>query len=170
MKVKTEIRKERIPGVKDVIQAKKFRLMEELQQILADGNFDNFKSLAKELLAGEDPVDIVAALLKNSYEDELDENSYNEINAAPLEKTGKVRLFVALGRKNDMTPKKLVELVNRKTRIDERKLKNVEVYDNFSFMSVPFREAEEIIEAFKQDKRGKKPLIEKAKAKDKKEK
>ena len=168
--VKTEIRKERIPGVKDVIQAKKFRLMEELQQILADGNFDNFKSLAKELLAGEDPVDIVAALLKNSYEDELDENSYNEINAAPLEKTGKVRLFVALGRKNNMTPKKLVELVNRKTRIDERKLKNVEVYDNFSFMSVPFREAEEIIEAFKQDKRGKKPLIEKAKAKDKKEK
>ena len=39
--VKTEIRKERVPEIKDVIQAKKFRLMEELNMILAEGNYDN---------------------------------------------------------------------------------------------------------------------------------
>lgn len=164
--VKTEIRKERVPGVKDVIQAKKFRLIEELNHILAENNFDNFKELSRELLNGEDAVDIVAALIKHSYEDVLDESNYNEINnSAPLEKTGKVRLFVALGRKNDMTPKKLVEMVTSKTKVDERKLKNVEVYENFSFLSVPFQEAEEIIEIFKQEKKGRKPLIEKAKEK-----
>lgn len=164
--VKTEIRKERVPGVKDVIQVKKFRLIEELNHILAENNFDNFKELSRELLNGEDAVDIVAALIKHSYEDVLDESNYNEINnSAPLEKTGKVRLFVALGRKNDMTPKKLVEMVTSKTKVDERKLKNVEVYENFSFLSVPFQEAEEIIEIFKQEKKGRKPLIEKAKEK-----
>ncbi len=57
--VKTEIRKERVPGVKDVIQAKKFRLIEELNHILAENNFDNFKDLSRELLNGEDAVDIV---------------------------------------------------------------------------------------------------------------
>ena len=164
--VKTEIRKERVPGVKDVIQAKKFRLIEELNHILAENNLENFKDLSRELLNGEDAVDIVAALIKHSYEDVLDESNYNEINnSAPLEKTGKVRLFVALGRKNDMTPKKLVEMVTSKTKVDERKLKNVEVYENFSFLSVPFQEAEEIIEIFKQEKKGRKPLIEKAKEK-----
>lgn len=163
--VKTEIRKERVPEVKDVIQAKKFRLMEELNTILAEGNYDNFKDFAKELLNGENALDIVSALLKHAYDDILDENSYNEISEVRLEKSGKVRLFIALGRKNAMTPKKLVEYVIKKSKVDDRKIKNVEVFENFSFMSVPFTEAEMILEAFQKEKNGKKPLVEKAKDK-----
>ncbi len=163
--VKTEIRKERVPEIKDVIQAKKFRLMEELNNILAEGNYDNFKDFAKELLNGEQALDLVAALLKHAYDDILDENNYNEISEVKLEKSGKVRLFIALGRKNAMTPKKLVDYVIKKSKVDDRKIKNVEVFENFSFMSVPFTEAEIILEAFQKDKNGKKPLVEKAKDK-----
>ena len=163
--VKTEIRKERVPEIKDVIQAKKFRLMEELNNILAEGNYDNFKDFAKELLNGEPALDLVAALLKHAYDDILDENNYNEISEVKLEKSGKVRLFIALGRKNAMTPKKLVDYVIKKSKVDDRKIKNVEVFENFSFMSVPFTEAEIILEAFQKDKNGKKPLVEKAKDK-----
>lgn len=163
--VKTEIRKESVPEIKDVIQAKKFRLMEELNNILAEGNYDNFKDFAKELLNGEQALDLVAALLKHAYDDILDENNYNEISEVKLEKSGKVRLFIALGRKNAMTPKKLVDYVIKKSKVDDRKIKNVEVFENFSFMSVPFTEAEIILEAFQKDKNGKKPLVEKAKDK-----
>ena len=163
--VKTEIRKERVPEVKDVIQAKKFRLMEELNGILAEGNYDNFKDFAKELLNGEQALDLVAALLKHAYDDILDENNYNEISEVKLEKSGKVRLFIALGRKNAMTPKKLVDYVIKKSKVDDRKIKNVEVFENFSFMSVPFTEAEIILDAFQKEKNGKKPLVEKAKDK-----
>ena len=163
--VKTEIRKERVPEIKDVIQAKKFRLMEELNMILAEGNYDNFKDFAKELLNGEQALDIVAALLKHAYDDILDENNYNEISEVKLEKSGKVRLFIALGRKNAMTPKKLVDYVIKRSKVDDRKIKNVEVFENFSFMSVPFTEAEIILEAFQKEKNGKKPLVEKAKDK-----
>lgn len=163
--VKTEIRKERVPEIKDVIQAKKFRLMEELNNILAEGNYDNFKDFAKELLNGEQALDLVAALLKHAYDNILDENNYNEISEVKLEKSGKVRLFIALGRKNAMTPKKLVDYVIKKSKVDDRKIKNVEVFENFSFMSVPFTEAEIILEAFQKDKNGKKPLVEKAKDK-----
>lgn len=163
--VKTEIRKERIPEVKDVIQAKKFRLVEEVNSILAEGNFDHLKEFAKDLLADENAVDLIAALLKHSYADILDENSYNEIGEVKLEKSGKVRLFIALGKKNGMNPKKLVDYVIKKSNVDNRKIKNVEVFENFSFMSVPFKEAEIILDAFKSDRNGKKPLIEKAKEK-----
>ncbi|STO31069.1 DEAD-box ATP-dependent RNA helicase CshA [Fusobacterium necrogenes] len=163
--VKTEIRKERVPDIKDVIQAKKFRLMEELNSILVDNNYDNFKEFAKELLNGEQALDLVAALLKHAYDDILDENSYNEISEVKLEKSGKVRLFIALGRKNGMTPKKLVNYVIKKSKIDDKKIKNIEVFDSFSFMSVPFTEAEIILDTFHKDKNGKKPLVEKAKDK-----
>lgn len=163
--VKTEIRKERVPDVKDVIQAKKFRLMEELNSILVDNNYDNFKEFAKELLNGEQALDLVAALLKHAYDDILDENSYNEISEVKLEKSGKVRLFIALGRKNGMTPKKLVNYVIKKSKIDDKKIKNIEVFDSFSFMSVPFTEAEIILDTFHKNKNGKKPLVEKAKDK-----
>ena len=163
--VKTEIRKERVPEVKDVIQAKKFRLVEEVNSILAEGNFDHLKGFAKELLADTNAVDLIAALLKHSYDDILDENNYSEIGEIKLEKSGKVRLFIALGKKNGMNPKKLVEYVMKKSNVDDRKIKNVEVFENFSFMSVPFVEAEIILDAFKADRNGKKPLIEKAKDK-----
>ena len=163
--VKTEIRKERVPEVKDVIQAKKFRLMQDLNDILAQGDYDNFKAFAKELLNGEDALDIVAALLKHSYDDILDENNYNEIGEVRLEKSGKVRLFIALGRKDGMNSRKLVDYIIDKSRVENKKIKNVEVFDNFSFVSVPFEEAEVILAAFQQEKNGRKPLIEKAKEK-----
>ncbi|WP_101473795.1 DEAD/DEAH box helicase [Fusobacterium sp.] len=163
--VKTEIRKERVPEIKDVIQAKKFRLMEDLNDILAQGDYENFKDFAKELLTGENSLDIIAALLKHSYDDILDENSYNEIGEIRLEKTGKVRLFIALGKKTGMNPKKLVDYIISKAKVDNRKLKNVEVFENFSFVSVPFAEAETILAAFNEERNGKKPLIEKAKEK-----
>lgn len=165
--VKTEIRKERVPEIKDVIQAKKFRLMEDLNDILAQRDYENFKDFAKELLTGENSLDIIAALLKHSYDDILDENSYNEIGEIRLEKTGKVRLFIALGKKTGMNPKKLVDYIISKAKVDNRKLKNVEVFENFSFVSVPFAEAETILAAFNEERNGKKPLIEKAKEKSK---
>lgn len=165
--VKTEIRKEQIPEVKDVIQARKFRLTEEINKVLAEGNFDNFKDFAVDLLNGEQAVDIVAALLKHAYEDILDESNYNEIGEVKLETSGKVRLFIALGRKDKMTAKKLIMYILKKAKVNEKKIRNAEVFENFSFVSVPFKEAETILAAFKEERNGKKPLIEKAKDKSK---
>jgi ATP-dependent RNA helicase DeaD len=161
--VNTEIRKEKVPGVKEVIQAKKNRMREELNEILDERKYEGFQAIAEELLEGESPVDIVAALLKHSYEEILDENNYREIESVQVDKTGKSRLFIALGRKDNITAKKIVDMIKEKTTISEHKIKKVEVYENFSFMTVPFAEAEEILETFKRERKGRKPLVEKAK-------
>ncbi|MDR3258188.1 MAG: DEAD/DEAH box helicase [Fusobacteriaceae bacterium] len=163
--VKTEIRRENVPGVRDVIEVKKARLLDEINQILEIGISESYEKIASELLKDKDAVAIVGALLKHSYENVLDEKNYTEINtnSIHLEDSGKVRLFVALGRKQEMTPKKLVELVTEKTGVESRHIKNAEVYENFSFISVPFLEAEAIVDVFKKNRRGGKPLIEKAK-------
>lgn len=164
--VKTEIRKEKVPGVKDVILAKRNRILENVNRILSEGELEGFHGMATDLLAcTENPVDLVAALLKDSYEDILEENNYSEIESVEIDKTGKTRLFIALGRKDAMNPKKLVDLIVKKSKVKAAKIKGVEIYENFSFMTVPFVEAETIIETFNREKKGKKPLVEKAKNK-----
>lgn len=162
---KTSIRKEKLPAVKDIIQVKKFRIIEDINQILSEGDIDNYLKLAKELLKDKEPLDVVSALLKSAYQDVLDESNYKEIKPVKMDDTGKTRLFIAMGRKEKMTPKKLVDFIVKKCNIKESKIKNAKVYENFSFINVPFIEAENILEVFSKEKKGRKPLVEKAKQK-----
>ena len=166
---KTDIRKEKLPEIKDVILSRKHRIIENITNILQEGNLNGFIDMAKDLLKEGSPEDIVASLLKSAYEDVLDTSNYNEIEEATVDYTGKTRLFIALGRVDKITPKKLVEFIVKESSIDKNKIKGVEVYENFSFMSVPFAEAEVILDIFKKVRKGRKPLVEKAKEKSKSE-
>ncbi len=166
---KTDIRKEKLPEIKDVILSRKHRIIENITNILQEGNLNGFIDMAKDLLKEGSPEDIVASLLKSAYEDVLDTSNYNEIEEATIDHTGKTRLFIALGRVDKITPKKLVEFIVKESSIDKNKIKGVEVYENFSFMSVPFAEAEVILDIFKKVRKGRKPLVEKAKEKSKSE-
>ena len=166
---KTDIRKEKLPEIKDVILSRKHRIIENITNILQEGNLNGFLDMAKDLLKEGNPEEIVASLLKSAYEDVLDTSNYNEIEEATVDHTGKTRLFIALGRVDKITPKKLVEFIVKESSIDKNKIKGVEVYENFSFMSVPFAEAEVILDIFKKVRKGRKPLVEKAKEKSKSE-
>ena len=53
----------------------------------------------------------------------------------------------------------------KNTGVRNSAIDKVEVMDSFSFISVPLKEAEIILGAFKSASRNKKPLIVKAKAK-----
>ena len=124
--------------------------------------------IAKELLEGRDALNVIASLIKHSYSDELDENNYREIreiSSSSVDKKGTARLFVALGKLDNLTPKKLVELIKKETMVDEKHLKDIKIFEKFSFVTVPFEEAEIIVNIFKKKKNGKKPLVEKAKSK-----
>ena len=75
----------------------------------------------------------------------------------PLDLEGKARLFVALGKKDRMNAAKLVELIVNKASVESRQVGDIEIMDNFSFVTVPFDVAEKIVIAFRE--RGQKPLI-----------
>lgn len=164
---KTDIRKEKLPEIKDVILSRKHRIIENVNVILTEGNTE-FLDMAKELLKDRAPEEIIAALIKSAYEDVLDSSNYNEIedSVATVDRTGKTRLFIALGRADKVTRKKLVDLVVKEAGIDKNKIKGIEVYENFSFMNVSFMEAELILDVFKKVRKGRKPLVEKAKTRD----
>ncbi len=169
---KTDIKKSKMPQVKDIIETKKKKISDELTAILKDKVDVDYYNWAKQLLGDNNPTEILAAILNYSFEDRLNPDIYGEIRdvggakGRQLDREGKARLFVALGKKDNINAKKLVELITNKTSVKPRDIRDIQIMDKFSFINVPFEEAEKIVVSFKE--KGQKPLI--AHAKDRTEK
>lgn len=189
---KTEIRKEKLPKVSDLIKLKRSRIVEEIAEIVSNEQFADNIDVANELLEQYKPDEVIASLLTHAYKDDFSPEKYPEINEprrnrdnyrdrgsdrgrgfergsrdSSPDSTGTTRLFIALGRKDEMTPKQLVDHIENKAGVASRLIKGVQIYDNFSFANVPFEEAEQIINAFRKEGRNNKPLVVKAKGEDK---
>jgi ATP-dependent RNA helicase DeaD len=177
---KSEIRKESLPNVKDLIKMKSDRIVTEINELIDSGKHEENIHIANELLAKYPGDQVISALLAHAYKDEFSENRYTEIHEPGTkhrptverksdfspDQEGITRLFIALGRKDDMHAKKLVTLIQNEAQVDSRLIRDVQIYDNFSFANVPFEEAEHIIATFRGKGKDRKPLIVEAKGKD----
>lgn len=79
-----------------------------------------------------------------------------------VEEEGKTRLFIARGRKSNMTKPALVDFIVKKAGTPQHLIDNVEIHDTYSFITVPFAEAEILLEKFRKSA-GKRSLVVKAK-------
>jgi ATP-dependent RNA helicase DeaD len=126
-----------------------------------------FKQIAKELTIQIDPESLLISLLQLAFGEELNVSDYSDIKESPdkFEIKSQTRLFIALGQKNGMTKRSIVQYIIDNAKTHESKINNVEVFDNFSYISVPFQEAEIILNIFRKKKKGQKSIIEKAEQK-----
>ena len=159
---KTDIKKSMVPKVKDIIKAKKKKINDDLTAILEDELDTTYFDWAKKLIEDNNPTEILAAVLNYCFEEELNPDAYGEIQEVgakgrQLDQQGKTRLFVALGKKDRLNARKLVELVMSKVSVKSKHISDIQVMDNFSFITVPFDQAEKIVASFKE--KGRKPLI-----------
>jgi len=156
---KTDIRKAHLPKVKDVISIKKQRIQADLDHIITSDSQPEYIEMAKDLLHGKNPELILGAILQYSFQEELDEKNYVEIEDAVVNLKGKTRLFVAQGKIDGLTPKKLIDIIKEKGNIESDKINQIQILEKFSFVTLPFHEAELLLEYFKQKKQGRYPLI-----------
>lgn len=99
----------------------------------------------------------------NSYNDSYKSGGNRKrFDKSPVDDSGRTRLFVAQGKKDGFNKKKLASMLGDKANVNFDAIQNVSVRDTYSFVSVPFKEAEKILKSFKNDKFGKKPMVEKA--------
>jgi ATP-dependent RNA helicase DeaD len=159
---RTDIRRERLPKISEIIQTKKEKIKERLKTIIDSGTGEEYISLAQDMLKDKEAQKVLAALLKYTFRDELDEKSYNEIRDVSIDRKGTTRLFVALGSIDRINPQRLADFIKEKTRVDSRKIQDIRIFENFSFITVPFEEAEIIIHTFKKLKTGSRPMVERA--------
>jgi len=167
---KTDIKRSKVPNVKDIIKAKEKKITEDITAISSEKIEDAYYNWAKKLLDNNNSTQILAKLLIYCFDDKLNPGSYNEINDIPgknrkIEMEGRTRLFVALGKKDKISPSKLVKFIIQNTGVKNSSIDQVEVYDDFSFITVPFKEAEIILGVFQKKSGKQKSLVVKAKAK-----
>ncbi len=170
---KKEIRKEKVPRASEIITVKKTRILAELNEIIEAREHRDYLTTAMQMVHDQDPAEIVAALLKYTLEDELSEGKYRDIREyteESVEEKGRARLFISLGKKDGLTPKKLTKLINNETRIPAGKVSEIRVMDSYSFLSVPFKEAEVLLKAFKEKKGSHKAIVKRADVEKKKKK
>ncbi len=165
---KTDIRKAKIPRVKEVIKAKKQRIKSDLSAIIKSDLQEEYLKMSRGFLEKYPAEEVVSALLQYSFQDELDASSYTEIAEAVVDKTGTTRLFVAQGKKDGLTPRRLISFIKEKCDIRTEKIKLIQILDKFSFVTLPFNEAEVLLSHFKKRKKGSAPLVSEAKMRKKK--
>jgi ATP-dependent RNA helicase DeaD len=165
-----DIKKNTVPKVKDIINNKKKKITEDISSIELDDENADYLNWANSLIKNNEPNNLVAKMLYYFYDKDLNPSSYSNIeefsdrqNNSAM--TGQARLFVALGKKDKYTRKTLVDFIVNNTNIKPFLIQNVDVYDNFSFICVPFKEAEMILKIFKKSSGHGKPLVVKAKQK-----
>ena len=165
---KTTIRREKIPSVSDIIGKKISILQAELKEIIEVKAHQDYINTALKLVEDNDPLNVLAAMLKYALEEELDEKKYKDIkeysggSEKNKNKKKNVKLFVSFGKKDDINPRKLLKLINNETKTPASRISNIKVMDSYSFMTVPIEDADIIVNAFKSKKSNKKPVIEKA--------
>ncbi len=184
----TEIVKKKLPKVKEILKNKESNFIETIDSSLEMKNYETYNKLAKKLIEKNENIEeLLAAVLKVALGDELESDTYQEIEETSFRSDsrgemsdrgrrnrkemhdptldGLTRLFIAKGNKDGMNVGQLVGLICAKAKIKRNLIKNAQVFEKFSFVSVPFNEAEMVIKAFQQEKvnQGKQSLVEKAK-------
>ncbi len=180
---KADIKKAKVPSVQEIIEIKEKKITEELTTVLKENVNSKYEDWATQLVEDNNPTAVVAGLLNYFFKDDLDPKSYVEIREGgrgrsdrsgrsdrmggsknygrPVDEKGKTRLFIAKGKKDKLNSRSIVELIMKKVTIRNREIKDVRVMDNFSFVTVPFEKAEEIMSKFREP--GQKPMITLAK-------
>ncbi|MFC1808680.1 DbpA RNA binding domain-containing protein [Candidatus Omnitrophota bacterium] len=146
---------------------KKKRIKEDLAAIVAQELDPTYQEMADELLTDNSPEAIIAGLLQYTFQDELSPSSYKEIVEAKskVDVKGKTRLFVSHGKRDGLTPKKLIKIITEECDIPYKLIRDISILDSFSFVSLPFHEAEMVLSYF-QKSRNKKSNLQITKAKD----
>lgn len=76
-----------------------------------------------------------------------------------------MRLFVALGRKDNLSPVDILELVENEANVQGRNINGIKILDAFSFFTTNTEDGQHILDVFKKKSReeGGRPMIEQAK-------
>ncbi|MCK8061293.1 MULTISPECIES: DEAD/DEAH box helicase [unclassified Fusibacter] len=159
----TSIRKEQIPQVEDIIRQKRANILEEIKETILNESLEEYADITEQLMNEFEGQTVLNGLLKYFLKDTLSEENYSEIKDVSVDRQGKTRLFVAKGRKDGFSVKKLIDMIQEEVEIQSFKIKEIKIFDAFSFVSMPFEEAETLIYNLNSKNKNRKPIIEHAK-------
>lgn len=156
--IKADVRKETLPTSQDIVAMKRARICDDLREIVENETYADYTEMARELLAGLEPDVALGALLRLAFRSELDQSSYPEIRSFSVDRKGTARIFLGLGRRSGYTARKIVDMLKFKCGLRDKHIDDVKLFDDYSLVTVPFSEAENVVRRL--NARGKQPIAE----------
>jgi ATP-dependent RNA helicase DeaD len=121
----------------------KRRVLKTLEQ----DSFADYHTIVADLSVDYDPVDIAAAALKlfqEGYKEEAAAETH-PVSANSGAEAGMVRLFVNVGRDNNIRPEDIVRTFASESGIAGNAIGLIKIYSNFTFVEVQESVAEKVV-------------------------
>ncbi len=169
---KTKIIQQKLPTLSDIEEAKTNNFIEKVKETIAEGHLTKYVNIIERMVE-EDvaTMDIAAALMKLHLAefggddlDAIDDINFDgcDIYGDSGEKT--VRLFINAGKKNKIRTKDVLGAIAGETGVSGKLIGSIDIYDEYTFVDVPFEYAKDIVKKMKHSKiKGKKVNVEVAK-------
>lgn len=153
---KTKIKLKPVPSLKDVTNTKAEKVLNRVHEIIQEDAHTKMLNLIEERIDEEEytSLDVAAALLKITMG--LDEQPKEEVQYEDYGDTGAedgmVRLFINIGKRNNIRPGDILGAVAGETGMPGRLVGTIDMYDKYTFVEVPRQYASDVIEAMKSAK------------------
>lgn len=164
----TKIKAQPIPSMNDVTAVKAEKILDKLTSIIENEDISKMIDIIDGRVNQEDftSLDIAAAFLKmimgddgsKSEEDKMMED-FGDTGA----EAGMVRLFINLGKKQNIRPGDILGAIAGETGMPGKLIGSIDMYDKYTFVEVPREHASEVVQVMKSAKiKGKSINIEPA--------
>lgn len=164
---KTKIKVQPIPSINDITAVKAEKILEKIHVIIENEDLTSMVTLIDDKIneAGYTAQDMAAAFLKMSMGDdkqEVEEKAFESFGNTGAE-TGMVRLFINLGKKQNIRPGDILGAIAGETGMPGKLIGSIDMYDKYTFVEVPREYASDVIQTMKSSKiKGKSINIEPA--------
>jgi len=174
---KAKIKRIHVPSLTDVENTKVTIMLDKIREVLKGKNLEKYTRIAESLISDESTsLDVAAALLRMMFVSEkreqkqksdVFENTLN--NKCFLNKNIKdhdmAKLFINIGKKDNIKVGDFVGAITGETGIDGNLIGDIKILDSFSFVNVPKKHVENIINALLSSNiKGKRVFVELAKS------
>ncbi|MEW9924067.1 DEAD/DEAH box helicase [Clostridium butyricum] len=131
---KSAITQKPVPTAEEIKNKKFNDIIKEVTETITSGDLTKFMPNAIELIENNDPLSVVAALMKIKYDNESVFDYSSDKLEAP--KKEDIRLFFSVGKRDGLTPKVLINYIKDRTRVNASTIGQIDLMENFSFVSV----------------------------------
>jgi len=177
--IKSTIIKSQVPDAFEINQARLRRIEEQLIQIAGNNNLKDYEKVLHDMYQrGFDPHLLAACLLKSRLDqDGIDLNDEKQIKVKPerhkersngnlksddqtSQKTQKIRMHLALGRKDKVKPGDIVGALTGECKISGREIGVIDMFDHFSYFEISENQVRRVLKGMKKNTiKGKKVIL-----------
>ncbi len=157
-----------MPSLGDVMSVKAEKILDQVQEVIENEDLSRMKELVEGRVneAEYTTIEMAAAFLKIAMGEGVDseelKREYEEFGDTGAEE-GMVRLFINLGKKNNIRPGDILGAIAGETGMPGKLIGSIDMFDKYTFVEVPREYAAEVLEGMKNVKiRGKAVNIEPA--------